>query len=108
MPEQEEPQKSVSDLSDAELMRELIAYFGTQRFVEVMGWCALAMIVSGYGDPVEFREKLKARGFHQSGMYRALADIKKFGEHYEGTQYPAQDHRPTMRIVERIGRLKTA
>lgn len=101
----------IDRMGDVEIMRELVAFFGAQRVVELFGWAILAGLVSEFvsgGDPAALRRQLEQRGFTSASFYRALRDLRRFGEHIEGRTYPAQDHRPTVRILERIGTLKVA
>lgn len=101
----------IDAMPDVELFRELVAFFGPQRVVELVGWATIAGLISEFvagGSPAELRRKMEQRGFTQASLYRALADLRRFGEHLEGSPYPAQDHRPTLRVLERVSNLKTA
>lgn len=101
----------IDAVPDSDLFRELVAFFGPQRVVELVGWAMIAGLVSEFvadGNPAELRRKMEERGFTYSSLYRALRDLRRFGEHIEGRSYPAQDHRPTLRVMERVSRLSAA
>jgi hypothetical protein len=101
----------IDALSDVDLFRELVAFFGGQRVVELVGWAFLSGLVSQFvagGDPVALRGQLEDRGLTRSSLYRALRDLRRFGEHIEQKKYPAQDHAPTLHILNRLSAMRTA
>jgi len=68
---------AVEELGDLEFVGKMIKFFGTKRAVELFGY-ALVMGASGRTLPSELVAFLVGVGFSKSGVYRALADIKRF------------------------------
>lgn len=103
---------ALETMTHAELMSALLGYFGPQRFVEIIGWITLAGLISEVkhqGDPAKLRREMEARGYGtESSLYRALRDLREFGETMEKCKYPARDHKYTMRIVQRLSKITTA
>jgi hypothetical protein len=98
-------------MSDAEFVREMLAFFGPRRFTELCGWGVLCAVVSWPQSPAEFRRELEARGLAKSSMYRAMADLRRFGETIEKREgfvpVDAPDVAP-MRALRRIGKMNLA
>ena len=99
---------TVDTMPFADLLRELVAYFGAQRTIEVIGWVTVAGLISEVvadGSPATLRREMEARGMTRAALYRALADLRGFGEKMEGgARWPAQDHRPTVRLALHISK----
>jgi hypothetical protein len=75
-----------------------------QRTLELVGWATVAGLISEVvadGNPAILRREMLARGMTQGGLYRALRDLREFGQTLEGegVRWPAQDHRPTVRVL---------
>jgi hypothetical protein len=107
----EATKRDIDSVSDAEIFQEAVALFGPKRFLELLGWCIVSGIVSEFvadGSPAVLRRQMEARGFTSSAIYRALADLRRLGEHIEGRPYPVQDHRPTLRVMDRLSKVRTA
>lgn len=109
----EEKQHPIDAMGDVELFRELLQFFGGERLAGLFGWVFVAGLISEAthkGNPAALRKEMEARGMTQSGIYRALADLRRFGEHVEGRteSQPVHNHRYTMQIIKRISRLQTA
>lgn len=103
-----ESKRTIDDLGDAELFRELVAFFGSQRLIELLGWAVVGALVSGFtGDsPAELRRKMEDRGFTAASFYRALRDLRRFGEYIEQRPYPSQDHTETLVIARRLSKIQ--
>jgi hypothetical protein len=89
----------------ADLFRGMVSHFGMQRTLELVGWVTVAGLISEVvadGNPATLRREMLARGMTQAALYRALADLREFGQELEGVTYPAQDHRPTVRFLIRL------
>jgi len=112
MCKQEEEHHPIDDMSKSEVLSALVEYFGPQRFIEIIGWVVVAGLISEVthqGDPAKLRKEMEARGFGtESSLYRALRDLRGFGEKLEQCKYPARDHKHTMRIVQRLAKIQSA
>jgi hypothetical protein len=74
-----EKKSAVDEMSDVEFARALVLHFGGKRMTELTGWVILFGL-SGFKSGSEMRAHLEARGLSKSAMYRALADLKEFGD----------------------------
>ncbi len=74
-----EKKSAINEMSDVEFFRALVNYFGAKRMTELTGWVMLFGL-SGFKSGSEMRAHLEARGLSKSSMYRALADLKEFGD----------------------------
>jgi hypothetical protein len=114
-PEKRPVQHIVDSMTFPELMRKMIEVCGAQRAIELLGWSTVAGVISELvsdGEPATLRREMLARGMTQASLYRALQDLRKFGEHLEAeaagqevVNWPAQDHRPTVRLLFQISEL---
>lgn len=107
-------QHIVDGMTFSELMRKMIDEFGGQRALELLGWSTVAGIISELvsdGEPATLRREMLARGMTQAALYRALQDLRTFGERLEAeaageeVNWPAQDHRPSVRLLLQISKL---
>ena len=65
------------DYGDWELFTELMAFFGPQRTIGLVGWSVI-WALTGVKDVSALRKDLEARGVSKSATYRAVADLKQF------------------------------
>lgn len=56
--------------------------FGAQRTTQLIGWVILVGAL-GLENTPKLRKALREAGYSQSGFYRAMADLRAFGEHVE-------------------------
>ena len=73
---------AIDELGDLEFFRKMLKFFGARRAAEVFGY-AFAAAASGQQLPSEIVAALVSVGFSKSGVYRALADIKRFAMQME-------------------------
>ncbi len=104
----------VDSMTFPELMRKMIDFYGAQRALELLGWSTVAGVISELvadGEPATLRREMLARGMTQASLYRALQDLRKFGEYLEAeaageeVNWPGHDHRPTVRLLFQISGL---
>lgn len=79
------PLREIDEIPDAELFTEFVAFFGGERAMALLGWCA-ALALVGVWDPPAARKALEEKGLTKSAMYRAMADLRRFGAYMEQTQ----------------------
>lgn len=68
---------AVEELGDFEFFKKMIKFFGAKRAAEIFGY-AVVMGASHKELPSELVAVLVGVGFSKSGVYRAMADIKRF------------------------------
>lgn len=73
---------SSREISDGQFLAELLTFFPSERVLQLLGW-ALVLVAAGVDDPRAARLKLEAQGLTKSSIYRALADLRRFGEYLE-------------------------
>jgi hypothetical protein len=79
------PLREIDDIPDGELFTEFVAFFGGERAMALLGWCA-TLALFGVWDPPAARKALEEKGLTKSAMYRALADLRRFGAYMEQKQ----------------------
>lgn len=82
------PVKEIDDIPADEFFIEMVKFFGPERAMALMGWC-LSFALIGVYDPPKIRKEFEQKGLTKSAMYRALADMRRFGEHMEQQNYTA-------------------
>lgn len=88
----------LEQMGSAEFWALLSKQFGGRRATELLGW-ALVLAVSGLQNGPELRESLRERGLSRSSFYRALADLRAFGEFLE------RDYHRKMSVEEVVRKL---
>lgn len=78
--------RGIDDISGDEFFIEFIKFFGPERAMALMGWC-LSFTFIGVYDPPKIRRQFEQKGLTKSALYRALADLRRFGEHLEAQNY---------------------
>jgi hypothetical protein len=72
--------------------------FGGRRATELIGW-TLLLSAAGLENGPKLRHALDQAGYSESAMYRALADLRKFGEFLE------QEYHQKMSVEELVRRI---
>lgn len=70
------------EIEDLTLFREMVAFFGLRRFMELVGWAVLWGVM-GIESVNELRKELEAQGLSKSATYRAAADFKRLRVYLE-------------------------
>lgn len=74
----------VDQYGDWAFMRELLAFFGVRRTVEVFGYAVVMGLTCRPDDENSvIVDRLVKWGFSRAGVYRTLADIKRFRHYLE-------------------------
>jgi hypothetical protein len=95
-----EKKSAIDEMSNLEFARALVNYFGGKRTTELTGWVILFGL-SGFKSGSEMRVHLEARGLSKSAMYRALADLKEFGDAMNAAQGVKMSGQEVARIFAR-------
>jgi hypothetical protein len=72
----------LDEVGQFEFLSEMLAVFGPRRTTELFGYC-IVMGATGKVLPSEIVAALVVLGFSKSGVYRALADVRRFVGHLE-------------------------
>lgn len=70
--------KTMEEWGQLETISRMVKFFGAQRFTEILGWSTLAAFFI-WQEPCELRNQLQEKGLTESGLYRALRDLRRFG-----------------------------
>lgn len=70
------------EIEDLTVFREMVAFFGLRRFMELVGWAVLWGVM-GIESVNELRKELEAQGLSKSATYRAAADFKRLRVYLE-------------------------
>ncbi len=90
------------NLTGPEVMKELIAFFGPYRGLQLIGWATYWAAWCGHDDPQVTEEWLKASKLSRAASFRALADFKRFGEHLR--KYgPVLSRSDLVRLIAGVG-----
>lgn len=76
------PLREIDDIPDSELFTEFVAFFGGERAMGLLGWCAVFAFFTAW-DPPAVRKAIEDKGLTKSAMYRALTDLRRFGAYME-------------------------
>lgn len=72
----------IDEIEDLMLFREMVAFFGLRRFMELVGWAVLWGVM-GIESVNELRKELETQGLSKSATYRAAADFKRLRVYLE-------------------------
>ena len=78
----DQPSTVFDELEDLTLFREMAAFFGLRRFMELVGWAVLWGVM-GIESVNDLRKELEAQGLSKSATYRAAADFKRLRVYLE-------------------------
>jgi hypothetical protein len=101
--------RRLETIGDIELISEMLKHFGGERFAAIIGWATIAGIISEVthkGDPAALRKEMEARGMTTSAIYRALVDLRKFGELLDNQPPKKHDLSMSMRVIERVRQVR--
>ena len=83
------------ELNEQQFMEQFWAYFGPKKGIHMLGWALVMIPLAAVRRETgrEMRERLEREGKQRSAMYRALADLRAFGQDLErrGLQPPGDD-----------------
>lgn len=105
--ETEAKKHPVDDMSELQFFNALLDRFGPQRTTELLGWAVIGAILN-WDNPVQLLEQLREKGMSKTGLYRALADFKRFGEEMENQVAPARDTTLAVKYMRKLGNLRLA
>jgi hypothetical protein len=91
----------IDNMGAVEFLSLLSKRFGGRRATELIGWAVL-LGVAGIENGPKLRLALDEAGYSESAFYRALHDLRKFGEFVE-EQYHAK-----MSVVELVRKISPA
>lgn len=97
----------LDEMSELEVFAKLVEFFGSQRTAELLGWAFIGALVN-WDNPAELRRQLEERGMTKSGLYRAMSDFRRFGEHIEQTTSPARDTTLATKYMKYFGNMRVA
>jgi hypothetical protein len=99
------PTRDIEDIPADEFFIEFVKFFGPERAMALIGWC-LSFSLIGVYDPPKIRKELETKGCTKSSLYRALADLRRFGEHLESQEYTAVDLRSISQCIAAFPQLQ--
>jgi hypothetical protein len=88
----------ISKMGTIEFLSLLSKRFGGQRATELIGWGVL-LGAAGIENGPKLRHALDQAGYSESAFYRALADLRKFGEFVE------ERYHQKMSVVELVRKI---
>lgn len=109
---QDETPSKASKLSDKQLFKEMVKFFGFERMVFLTGWVVFASVVydiQNKRDSAALVAKLKESGQSHSAIYRALTDMRRFADYIEERpepkRIPRNGHDETLSMMARLASL---
>lgn len=90
------------EIEQLTLFREMVAFFGLRRFMELVGWAVLWGVM-GIESVNELRKELETQGLSKSATYRAAADFKRLRVYLEEKYQRPVAFAEAVQTVSKIG-----
>lgn len=95
----------IDQMSDFEFASEAIKFFGSARFIDMLGWSFLGALLN-WDSPAELARQLEDRGLTEHSLYRTLRDLRRFGEYLESRPLPPRDNSVPVLLLRRLGSMR--
>ena len=90
------------EIEDLTVFREMVAFFGLRRFMELVGWAVLWGVM-GIKSVNEMRKELEEQGLSKSATYRAAADFRRLRVYLEEKYQRPVAMSEAIQMVSKIG-----